>query len=406
MNIIFDDTLTDIDFELVERKGKGHPDTLSDDLADYLSSKYSRYTIDKFGYILHHNFDKVGLLGGSSNVTYGGGGVVSPIRVLLNGRASYGFGDERFDTTGLLHAWIKEFLLARFPGLIGEEDVTIQDNMSIQSSPGKVEGGKGGARHYWFEPRGPEDLPEYTNLFSNDTSAGVAYAPYSRLEDVVLKIENTLNSYEFKKQYPFVGSDIKIMAVRHGKAYNFTLCVPQISRYVKSAAEYKQNYDFICAQVAAMVQNAGIGENDYELHINTRDDHEKGELYLTAIGSSIESGDEGLVGRGNRINGLITMSRSMTLEGSAGKNPLYHIGKIYTYTADDIARKIYTDIGVENEVKIVSQSGRTLLDPWKVIVKTKKVDKETKDRIDYIVKEVLADTRRITNMIIDTKSTL
>ena len=52
------------DFEIVERKGIGHPDTLSDALAEELSRVYSNYTLSKFGVILHHNFDKVGLCGG------------------------------------------------------------------------------------------------------------------------------------------------------------------------------------------------------------------------------------------------------------------------------------------------------------------------------------------------------
>ena len=55
-------------FEFVERKGEGHPDTLADGLAEHLSVKYSNYTLKNFGAVLHHNFDKVGLLGGASFV--------------------------------------------------------------------------------------------------------------------------------------------------------------------------------------------------------------------------------------------------------------------------------------------------------------------------------------------------
>jgi S-adenosylmethionine synthetase len=80
--------------EIIERKGFGHPDTLSDALAERLSANYSWYTLEKFGVILHHNFDKVGLLGGSSSVKFGDGKMVDPIRVLLNGRASLKFGVE------------------------------------------------------------------------------------------------------------------------------------------------------------------------------------------------------------------------------------------------------------------------------------------------------------------------
>ena len=43
----------------------------------------------------------------------------------------------------------------------------------------------------------------------------------------------------------------------------------------------------------------------------------------------MEAGDDGSVGRGNRANGLITPCRPMSLEATAGKNPVNHVGKIY-----------------------------------------------------------------------------
>jgi hypothetical protein len=43
------------DIAIVERKGWGHPDTLADHLAERLSRAYSRYTLERFGAVLHHN---------------------------------------------------------------------------------------------------------------------------------------------------------------------------------------------------------------------------------------------------------------------------------------------------------------------------------------------------------------
>jgi len=48
-------------------------------------------------------------------------------------------------------------------------------------------------------------------LVSNDTSLGVGYAPVSKLEKIVLKIEQVLNSKEYKRRNPWIGSDIKII---------------------------------------------------------------------------------------------------------------------------------------------------------------------------------------------------
>ncbi|MHA2263503.1 MAG: methionine adenosyltransferase, partial [Candidatus Thorarchaeota archaeon] len=52
--------------EIVERKGKGHPDTLCDKAAEELSIKLSEYYMEQFGGIQHHNVDKVLLVGGQS----------------------------------------------------------------------------------------------------------------------------------------------------------------------------------------------------------------------------------------------------------------------------------------------------------------------------------------------------
>ena len=60
-------------FEIVERKGRGHPDTLSDRLAELLSRTYCKLSREKFGTVLRHQFDKLTLMGGKCNVRFGGG---------------------------------------------------------------------------------------------------------------------------------------------------------------------------------------------------------------------------------------------------------------------------------------------------------------------------------------------
>ncbi|NWF65810.1 MAG: methionine adenosyltransferase [Chloroflexi bacterium] len=359
---------SDQTFEFVERKGKGHPDTLSDNLAEYLSAKYSQYTKSKFGAILHHNFDKVGLLGGASEVQFGYGRLTKPIRVLLNGRASTRFADTEIDVRGLLTQWSKEFLANQLP-INPESELTFFFNLSNQSSPGKTEEKANiqkSARKYWFEPRNLNDIPELKILRSNDTSMGVGFAPYSKLESIVLEIEKTLNSPEFQSKNRWIGSDIKIMGCRYGNKYNLTMCIPQIASQVKNIDDYKKNL----AQAREVISKIFLENeiDDYGLDINTRDNYEKSELYLTAIGSSIESGDEGLVGRGNRIQGVITPMRPMSMEGAAGKNPVYHIGKLYYIVAQKISDTIYEKLGIQNEVVLVSQSGRELLDPWILLI--------------------------------------
>lgn len=392
------------DFEIVEKKCVGHPDTLADGLAEYLSQQYALYTKEKFGVILHHNFDKVGLLGGASYVKFGEGFLTSPIRVLLNGRASTKFADCNIPVNELLTNWSREFLKEKLPLLDVEKDIVFLYNLSNQSSPGKTEEKQrvAGTRKFWFEPRGIFDLQEQQKLFSNDTSLGVGYYPYSTLEKIVDAIAYKLTEDNFKYKNPWIGTDIKIMGYRNKDIVNITLCVPQISRYVYSDIMYKNNLKLVHKIVESTIKEYGISE--FKIDINTRDDFDKSELYLTAIGSSIESGDEGLVGRGNRINGLIAPMRPMSMEGAAGKNPVYHIGKVYHVTANLMSKKIFDELGIPNEVFLVSQSGRDLFDPWIVHVNVTKDVNE--NMIRKIVEDSLKEIPNITEGILNNLYTI
>jgi len=126
--------------------------------------------------------------------------------------------------------------------------------------------------------------------------------------------------------------------------------------------------------------------NEFEVKGNTAD---KGDsIYLTVIGSSIEAGDDGSVGRGNRVNGLITPFRPMTLEAAAGKNPVSHVGKLYSICSLLIANDIYNEISVPVNVYMLSRIGEKITNPRLVIVETYgKIMNEgkIKDIVDYHV---------------------
>ena len=74
--------------EIVERKGIGHPDTLADKLAEECSRVYSKYCMENFGCILHHNIDKLYIGGGLFLLEENKIKRYNPIRVELNGRVS------------------------------------------------------------------------------------------------------------------------------------------------------------------------------------------------------------------------------------------------------------------------------------------------------------------------------
>jgi S-adenosylmethionine synthetase len=102
-----------------------------------------------------------------------------------------------------------------------------------------------------------------------------------------------------------------------------------------------------------------------EVEVNTGDDPERGIVYLTVTGTSAEAGDDGEAGRGNRVNGLITPYRPMTLESVAGKNPVTHVGKLYNLAAGLVAASLVDELPgvVEAECRLVSQIGRPVHDP-------------------------------------------
>lgn len=353
-------------FEIVERKGHGHPDTLADALGEHLSAVYSRYTREHFGAVLHHQFDKTGILGGRVEVAFGGGRMLAPVRVLLCGRASGCFAGEEIPVREMLTEATKEFFIARFPMLDIERDLRLIYEVSQGDSPGGI-GAKGEAnrRSRWFAPQSLADLPELTVLACNDTSSGCAFSPPTPTEQLVLDVEQVLAG---ERRPAWLGSDIKVMAHRCGSRVDVTCAVPQIAAHVPSLRAYVANRE---TAREALVGHAAERYPGLEVRIwlNTRDDDQRPELYLTHTGSSIETGDEGLVGRGNRYGGLIAAIRPFTMEGISGKNPVYHTGKVYCVAADLIATGIDQELGHGAEVVLVGQSGRELTDPWAAVVR-------------------------------------
>ena len=74
------------------------------------------------------------------------------------------------------------------------------------------------------------------------------------------------------------------------------------------------------------------------------------------FGTSAEDADSGQVGRGNRVNGLISLNRPMGTEAAAGKNPVSHVGKIYNVLSHRIAKKLYDNIDGAREVTVLMLS--------------------------------------------------
>jgi len=311
--------------EVVERKGLGHPDTICDALAETLSRNLCRIYQQRFGRILHHNVDKALLCGGRSSPAFGGGSVDAPIDIYLAGRATSQIGNE----------------------VIPIEEIAIEGSRSwLQSNLHALDVDRHVRIHALVRP-GSQDLRD---LFSrddrtplaNDTSFGTGYAPLGALERLVLAAERHINGRDRRQDHPAWGEDVKVMGVRHGQSVRLTVACAMIDRYIAHADDYSAEKSALGNAVQELAQRHGFDE--CEVGINTADADRSGIFFLTVTGTSAEAGDDGQVGRGNRVNGLITPCRPMSLEAAAGKNPVTHIGKIYNVLAQRIAQDIVNSV--------------------------------------------------------------
>jgi S-adenosylmethionine synthetase len=387
-------------FEVVERKGRGHPDTLSDRLAELLSKTYCELSRAKFGTILRHQFDKLTLMGGKCDVRFGGGTFISPIRLLINGRATPQVGDEKLFYRDALIETASTFLekeLRNFDFLTNCRlmlEITANTTRGVRTDSPNVDRSTPYSR---FRPSKLTDLPEYTKPVSNDAAVGCGWAPYTPLENMVLEIENTLNADETKELYSWLGSDIKIMAVRNDRNVELTLCVPQISTLVPTLDRYKENVQKIRQLISEIIDTySTYFKVDFSL--NTADGQRDDLVYMLYTGSCIESGDEGQVGRGNRLGGVISSRRPFSIEGLSGKNPQYHGGKLYSVMAWDLAQKIWQKYKIPCEVFLICQSDVPIDQPWSVIINT--AESLDNDGVQDLINQMLMDAGEYTNRIL------
>jgi S-adenosylmethionine synthetase len=393
--------------EIVERKGIGHPDTLSDALAEHLSVTYAYYTLSRFGAILRHQFDKTGLMCGRSKVSFGHGEQLEPIRVLLNGRASARLGNEEIPVQDMLVGATRDFFRKRFPMLdpINDFRIIYEVRHGLHSTTGGVFGDKvddNASIHYRFHPRTLADLPETHRVESNDTSLGCSWFPYTPLEQLVLNVESTLNGSELKTQWPWLGTDIKIMATRRGDDIFIVVAAPILSRVTFTADDYFARVELVRKHVLRLGSQVAPQYRMKEVIVNSGDDLKTRKLYLNLTGSSIESGDEGLVGRGNRMGGLIAPFRPYTMEGLAGKNPRYHVGKVYSAAAFHIAQTLFDDFSIGSNVFLVNRMAEPLSKPWYAIVETNPGTVDEKS-IQSVAENVLSKLDHVTDGLLKGK---
>lgn len=359
--------------EVVERKGLGHPDSICDALAEELSVALSRYYLDRFDRVLHHNVDKVLLAAGVARAAFGDGEVLEPISIYLGGRAVTRVGNDQVPIEEIATETARGWLRRNLRALDVDRDVRVQ----CLVRPGSVELGE------LFE-RGT------STPLANDTSCGVGFAPLTPLEHLVRELEQRLNSRSYRDVHPASGEDVKVMAIRRGTAVDLTVARAFIGSRLRDLDDY------VAARSALAEESwrfAGEFFPGAAVQVNPGDDDAAGRVFLTVTGTSAEAGDDGEVGRGNRASGLITPGRPMSMEATAGKNPVSHVGKLYNVLARSIAESLVTELDAIEaaECMVVGRIGRPINDPPFVDVRVRTVESRPFEALLPRMREIVAD---------------
>jgi S-adenosylmethionine synthetase len=326
-------TPAEVDIEIVERKGLGHPDTICDLVMERISQALSQMYVKHYGRILHHNCDKGLLIAGKVERCYGGGRVIEPMRLVVGDRATL---VNEFDVAEVAVETAKQWFHENLPEI---------DPMRHLS--------------YQVELKGGSD--ELTAIFradsvgtlANDTSAAVGYAPLTETERMVLEAEQLLNGSQFKHGCPDSGRDVKIMGIREQGNLSLTVAMPLLDKYINNEAAYFQRKEEMCQALILQLRSRCDKLEGVTVKMNTLDRAGAGMsgMYLSVLGTSAEDADSGEVGRGNQVNGIIALNRPRGSEAAAGKNPISHVGKIYSVLTHVVAAQIYQSIpGVRQAV--------------------------------------------------------
>jgi S-adenosylmethionine synthetase len=334
--------------ELVERKGVGHPDTICDAVMEQVALGLGREYLAAFGRVLHFNVDKCLLVAGRTEPRCGGGRVLAPMRMIFGDRATAEWNGRRIDVSAIAidaaKSWLRQHLRFVDPD-----------------------------RHVVFQSELMEGSAELTGLFdretigANDTSVAVGHAPLTETERLVLACERHLHSAVAKQRYPEIGEDVKVMGYRRERELLLTVAIAFVDRFVPDAATYFARKQEIAAALTDALNREQQSLDRVSVAINTLDDPARGDagMYLTVLGTSAEGGDCGQVGRGNKVSGLISLMRPIGTEAAAGKNPVSHVGKIYTLLAHRLAGEIHATVPGIREVNVWlgSQIGAPIDDP-------------------------------------------
>jgi len=348
------DPLADQPFEIVERKGLGHPDTICDAVMEQVAVELAQAYLKLCGRVLHFNADKGLLVAGEVDCRPGGGHVITPMRLVIGDRATFEWRKKLVPVNEIAERAASTWFRRHLPQVDPLKHLTCQVELKPASAElQSVSERKGGP-------------------VANDTSAAVGYAPFTPTERLVFQVEQFLNSPSFKKASPATGQDVKVLGVRTGTQVALTVAMPLLASAIRTESQYFARKAEVLKSLQSFVTQKAGPKLSAEVTLNALDRRGAGieGMYLSLLGTSAEAGDSGEVGRGNRVCGVISLRRPASAEAAAGKNPVAHVGKIYNVLAHVLAWQIHRKVKGLRDVTVwlTSQIGRPVSSPQFVMV--------------------------------------
>jgi len=294
------------------------------------------------------------LVGASTRIHLGKFEVIEPATVMLIGKITPAVGADRIPIYKILSTAVER--VAAFT--LRDASITADMNLTIHNS---FSAPLDRPMSFYF----PESATEARHIVetergANDTVFCTGFAGLSPLEQLTMEVELAVTAPSNRAVWPAaIGTDVKVMAVRHNLDVDLTVCIPADPRFIHSAADYAHAIGAVASGLRQLVQRSPFP--DAKLHINTKDSD--GGMYLAPFGTSLGKSDCGAVGRGNRSVGFIAAYRPTNIEAPSGKNPLHHAGRLYTVAAQRLAEAIHLKCGLDCAVSIVARNGEHLASP-------------------------------------------
>lgn len=390
-------------FEVVERKFRGHPDSMADMVAQSFMQKYiydawKRIPELEDTYFPNFSSDKVVLSGSSSKYFDGIYEIIKPVDALLIGKITHSIGKIEIDVDAIFKDSV-ESVLTRCLGHDAYKAHVRYKTYSV--SLAGVDHDKG-----FYYPSSVGNLLHILKeeTYANDTVYVVAYSPLSVTEKLVIYLDNLTASDEFRKKFVEIGADIKVMVRRRLSSFDITMCLPVFPEKVCDTTVYdsilKNATEYLHEKIGIFFKSFAhnFQKPSVTLMTNTKDTMDK--KYYALWGTSLSKGDVGAVGRGNRQQGFISGIRPSTNEAMSGKNPNHFAGIVYQLVAESISQTVFDRTGLKNAVYITANNGDLLSQPNSIDIVLERHDGSQEDIIRDIIKDVLESIPRLrTNFI-------